>query len=72
MEKESIKIADYRTKLFKVIAIFINKDMMDQMAMAGGAIWAANAIHLYNKPKISSSKRSIRFGYDNQASPQLG
>ena len=69
-ERDPIKIADYRAKLIQSHSdIQTNKDMMDQMAMAAGAIWTANAIHAFIiKPKnlSSSNTKSIDLVYDNQ------
>ena len=61
-------IAEYRAKVnISHDDIKSNKDLMNQMAMAAGGVWALNAIHAFLlKPKnVSASKdRKVDLVYD--------
>ena len=75
-EKDPVMIADYRSKVNSSHDdIKSNKDLMNQMAMAAGGIWALNVIHafLIKPDNVTASKEPLlRLVYDPQTkSPQL-
>ena len=75
-EKDPLMIADYRSKVNSSHDdIKSNKDLMNQMAMAAGGIWALNVIHafLIKPDNVTASKEPLlRLAYDHQTkSPQL-
>ena len=75
-EKDPVMIADYRSKVNSSHDdIKSNKDLMNQMAMAAGGIWALNVIHafLIKPDNVTASKEPLlRLAYDPQTkSPQL-
>ena len=75
-EKDPVMIADYRSKVNSSHNdIKSNKDLMNQMAMAAGGIWALNVIHafLIKPDNVTASKEPLlRLVYDPQTkSPQL-
>ena len=75
-ERDPVMIADYRSKVNSSHDdIKSNKDLMNQMAMAAGGIWALNVIHafLIKPDNVTASKEPLlRLAYDPQTkSPQL-
>ena len=68
VERDPIMIAEYRNKVnTSHDDIQTNKDLMNQMAMAAGGVWALNAIHAFLiKPKnvSASSDQNIDLVFD--------
>tara|TARA_B100000674_G_scaffold119076_1_gene90377 strand:- start:684 stop:1643 length:960 start_codon:yes stop_codon:yes gene_type:complete len=68
IERDPVMIAEYRAKVnTSHDDIKSNKDLMNQMAMAAGGVWAINAIHAFLvKPKnVSASKdQKVDLVYD--------